>query len=359
MGNFLIFEKNQHLEEPQINDEMLTINNDFVDNKNSQHFIINIFKVIFILLLFIIIFIKANEIIIVEEWEKYSNNPVLGNKVTGTLFDPYIIIGKDGSYKMYVSWRKYGAIALTSSINGINWSDLKIVLNKGKDWENIVNRACVIFKDGIYHMWSTGQYKDQSKIGYAKSDDGINFVKLGNTVLIPEYKYEQNSVMNPHVIYDEQENLYKMWYAGGETYEPDVIGYATSKDGIKWDKYKDNPILEKREKKIYLDYYKVGACDVHKLSNNYYLMFYIGYSDLHTARIFVAYSKNGIDNWKRSFNPIIKPENNKFDGKACYKPSAIYNIKDNKWMLWYNGRNYNKEFIGLAFHNDSKIFKNI
>ena len=99
MGNFLIFEKNQHLEQPQINDEMLTINNDFVDNKNSQHFIINIFKVIFILLLFIIIFIKANEIIIVEEWEKYSNNPVLGNDLTGTVFDPYIIIDKDGHIK--------------------------------------------------------------------------------------------------------------------------------------------------------------------------------------------------------------------------------------------------------------------
>ena len=88
-------------------------------------------------------------------------------------------------------------------------------------------------------------------------------------------------------------------------------------------------------------------------------MFYIGYSDLHTARIFVAYSKNGIDNWKRSFNPIIKPENNKFDGKASYKPSAIYNIKDNKWMLWYNGRNNQKEFIGLALHSGSEIFKRI
>ena len=34
-------------------------------------------------------------------------------------------------YKMFVSWRPKGAIALTSSKDGINWSPLEIVLNKG------------------------------------------------------------------------------------------------------------------------------------------------------------------------------------------------------------------------------------
>ena len=39
---------------------------------------------------------------------------------------------------MFVSWRPKGAIALTSSKDGINWSPLEIVLNKGnnKSWEN-------------------------------------------------------------------------------------------------------------------------------------------------------------------------------------------------------------------------------
>ena len=30
-----------------------------------------------------------------------------------------------------------------------------------------------------------------------------------------------------------------MWYSGGEQYEPDAIGYATSKDGIDWTKCRD------------------------------------------------------------------------------------------------------------------------
>ena len=67
-------------------------------------------------------------------------------------------------------------------------------------------------------------------------------------------------------------------------------------------------------------------------------MFYIGYTDINTANIFITESKNGINNWKRNYNPIIKPSKNKFDNDACYKPSAIYDNKKKKWMIWYNGR---------------------
>lgn len=49
--------------------------------------------------------------------------------------------------------------------------------------------------------------------------------------------------MNPNAIYDKTEKIYKMNYATGEYYEPDVICYATSKNGIIWEKYKNNPIL--------------------------------------------------------------------------------------------------------------------
>ena len=130
----------------------------------------------------------------------------------------------------------------------------------------------------------------------AFSDDGYNFVKYNNNpVLEPEFDFEKQSVMNPHVIYDKEENLFKMWYSADETYEPDVICYATSKDGITWKKYEKNPIFTPNPKKLSLDWFNIGGCDVHKISNQKYLMFYIGYSDINTARIFVAKSKNGIN----------------------------------------------------------------
>ena len=65
-----------------------------------------------------------------EEWKKYSLNPVLGNNQTGTVFDPFVI-KYDNIYKMIVSWREKGVLALSTSTDGIIWSNLKIILNKG------------------------------------------------------------------------------------------------------------------------------------------------------------------------------------------------------------------------------------
>lgn len=332
---------------------------DKIPNKNyKRKKILRFFlKFIMINLLFFLStqFYNTNESII-GEWKKYEYNPILGNSKTGTLFDPYILIDK-GLLKMYLSWREKGNIALSISKDGIHWSDIKMVLDRGKkdSWDSIINRADVIYNNGMYHMWYTGQYLGSSKIGYASSKDGYNFTKLDNPILVSEYKFEKKSVMNPNVIYDKIENKYKMWYAAGETMEPDVICYATSKNGINWKKYKDNPIFTPNKNVSSLDFFKIGGCDVHKLSNNKYVMFYIGYSDINTARIFIAESKDGINNWKRSQYPIVFPSKNKFDSEACYKPAAFYYKKIHKWMLYYNGRTNNKEYIGLVTKNNYQI----
>ena len=325
----------------------------------SKKFII--IALLFIVIAIVIIYeIKLNEDTkLIKKWTKYSNEPVLGNKATGPVFDPYVIKDKDGKYRMYVSWRKEKAIAVTTSDDGINWTELKIVLNNDTStgWENDINRATVIYKDGIYHMWYTGQSNNISKIGYAASEDGYTFKRNEKPILMPEKNYEKQSVMNPYVIYDEEEQIFKMWYAAGETYEPDVIAYATSKDGINWNKYENNPILEKNIDNNSKDNFKVGACEVHKIENEY-VMFYIGYTDINTARIFVAKSKDGVTNWQRYGKaPIVKSTKGTFDEDACYKPTALWDEINNRWMLWYNGRHNANEYIGLAICDEYNFLK--
>lgn len=320
--------------------------------KNKRVKIILIVVIIFILSIITIFYqIHINS----NKWYKYLNNPVIGNEQTGSIFDPNVIKDSNGIYRMYVSWRNKGAIALSTSKDGINWSPLKIVLDKdlSTGWEDIVNRATVIYKDGMYHMWYTGQSNNISKIGYATSIDGYTFQKTNTPVIIPEQNWELQSVMNPYVLYDTKEGIFKMWYAAGETYEPDVLAYATSKDGLNWSKYKNNPIFKPNEDKETLDMFKVGACEVHKVTENEYIMFYIGYTDIDTARVFVAKSKDGITNWTRyGKKPIISPTKNNFDSDACYKPSAIWDEEEHKWMVWYNGRSGVKEYIGLVIFNN-------
>lgn len=308
--------------------------------------------IIFFLYLFTRIELKS------LEWIKYEHNPVLGNDKTGTIFDPFVI-KHNNIYQMYISWRPIGAIALSTSIDGINWSEPKIVLEKGNEqsWESIVNRACIIIYNKKFYLWYTGQHNGKSKIGIAISENGNEFIKYkNNPILVPEKDFEKDSIMNPYVIYDENEKIFKMWYSAGEVIEPDVICYATSKNGINWIKYQKNPIFTPNPNKLSFDSFKVGGCEVHKISKNKYLMFYIGYSDINTARIFVAKSNNGINKWERSDSPIIKPTKEQFDSDACYKPSVLYDKKKKIWMIWYNGRTKNVEFIGYAYNKNFHLF---
>ncbi|GHT55611.1 hypothetical protein AGMMS49982_21690 [Bacteroidia bacterium] len=291
------------------------------------------------------------------KWTKYENNPVLGGADLGTCFD-IAMLQEDGKYKMWFSWRPRKSLAYTESKDGINWSEPTIVLapNPDSGWENEINRPTVIKRDGVYHLWYTGQvwYNDWAKsgswIGYATSTDGIHFErKSDKPVLVPEKGWEkEHAVMCPNVEWDADTKLFTMWYSGGEIYEPNAIGYATSPDGLVWTKYKNNPIFS-CDKNTEWEHHKVAGGHVFK-HNDWYLMFYIGYENEHLARIGIARSKDGITNWERlPTNPIISPTPDGWDAEACYKPFVIYDKAEKKWRLWYNGRTGNLERIGLVF----------
>jgi predicted GH43/DUF377 family glycosyl hydrolase len=166
-------------------------------------------------------------------------------------------------------------------------------------------------------------------------------------VLSPEAAWEKAAVMCPHVIWDEQAKLYRMWYSAGEQYEPDSLGYATSPDGPTWTKYPGNPVFRPDPASSW-DQHKVTGAQVIKLGD-WYVMFYIGFRDTDHAQIGIARSRDGITNWERhAANPIIRPGPGKWDGDACYKPFAIFDGR--QWLLWYNGRLGGLEQIGLALH---------
>lgn len=287
---------------------------------------------------------------------KYPNNPVLGSKELGTCFDVYVT--KDnGRYRMDFSWRPKKALAVTFSDDGIHWEEPQITLAPKPEngWEENINRNCVLKIDGKYKMWYSAKARGYSYIGYAESDDGINFHRVQDEpILFSERPWEGFAVMNPCVLYDE--GIYKMWYAAGETFEPNVLAYAESKDGINWEKIKFNPIFTAEKENVY-EQDRVGGCQVIKTEDMGYVMFYIGYEDIHKAQICMARSDNGITGWVKSpLNPIVEPEKGSWDADACYKPSFLWNEQENKWMLWYNGRNGHDEYIGFVTKDGRELF---
>lgn len=279
-------------------------------------------------------------------WTKYGE-PLYGSKQTKSVFDPFVFM-EDETFVMILSERKNKSLVRLESADGIRWSAPQTILEPVEDtWEHLVNRATIV-KDSIYHLFYTGQSPDVSKIGHATSTDGISFTRDPmNPVLAPTEQEEGESVMNPCVVYNKNKGCFQMWYAAGENYEPDVIFYAESKDGQTWTKRKQ-PVLTKLSEHEW-EKAKVGGCDVKISEDGQYLMYYIGYQNEDVARICFATSSDGIV-WERTdSNLIIAPTQDGWDSDATYKPSYLEH--GGKAYLWYNGRSGRLERIGLATKN--------
>jgi predicted GH43/DUF377 family glycosyl hydrolase len=286
-------------------------------------------------------------------WKKSAANPILGGDL-GTCFD--VSVMKDGGrFRMWFSWRPKASVALAESEDGVHWGPPEIVLgpNSGVDWESDINRPVVLKRGNLYHMWYTGQARGHSWIGYATSPDGKAWKRMSEKpVLAPDKPWEKVAVMCPHVEWDEAAKGFKMWYSGGDQYEPDAIGYATSPDGLVWTKHDKNPIFAADPSREW-EQHKVTAAQVVRHAGGY-LMFYIGFRDEHRAQIGLARSKDGITGWERHpANPILRPGKDQWDHDACYKPFAL--LDGGRWMLWYNGRRGDREQIGLATHEGEDL----
>ncbi len=288
-------------------------------------------------------------------WKKYKGNPVLGDKETGTLFDPFIRC-VDNRYIMCVSRRRDDCLMFFDSLDGITWENERVILEgiPNSDWETKVNRGCFLIRDNQWYVWYTGQHNGKSRIGLAISRDGRSFSRISSMpVLIPEKDFEGDAVMNPCVLWDADKASFRMWYAAGENYEPDVLCYAESKDGVTWDKWPE-PVMKADVRKAYQQF-KVGACDILK-TKKAYVMAYIAYQNLDVARICVATSNDGILKWETlDENPILSPEKKQWDGHAVYKPTILYDHNRQIIRIWYNGRNGHCEKIGLAEKMGSTI----
>ncbi|NCO38792.1 MAG: hypothetical protein GW911_14255 [Armatimonadetes bacterium] len=288
-------------------------------------------------------------------WRKLQSNPVGGGEL-GTCFD-VSVLQEDGRFRMWFSWRPRKSLALVESLDGIHWGEPQIVLgpNPQTVWEEDVNRPAVLQRADGHHLWYTGQTPSRSYLGYATSPDGAAWTRQSaEPVLSAEPGWEKNTaVMCPHVLWEERLKLFRMWYSGGEQYEPNALGYATSADGLHWTKCSENPVFQPDAGSPW-ERHKVPACQIVQ-HNGWHVMFYIGFRDEHCAQIGVARSRDGVTGWERHpQNPILFPTGEGWDVEACYKPFAL--LEGDRWLLWYNGRRGNVEQIGLAIHSGRELW---
>ena len=157
------------------------------------------------------------------------------------VYNPSVIL--DGStYKM---WYDGGdAVGYATSADGITWEkhEEPVLTGSAGAWdEGGVSSSTVILEGETYKMWYSGIGASDYAIGYATSADGITWEKHEEPVLEKEGEWDEYGVFGPSVLYNGEE--YEMWYSGIGASDY-AIGYATSADGIVWEKH-EGPVLEK------------------------------------------------------------------------------------------------------------------
>ena len=215
-----------------------------------------------------------------------------------------------------------------------------------------INRGSIFYISDTKYILFTYQINGRSFI--IRNDYSYSLeIDLKNIFLCPSENYERMSVMNPYIFYFNKN--YYLFYSAGDTYEPDYICMALI-DNIcnqKIEKYIFNPVFKKGNK--FYNLHKVAFGDIICL-DDFVILFYIGYYNIHRAYINIAFCKKNTFPFFKDvdeLNPLIGPKFYEFS--SVYKPCIF---KDNdKLIIYFNRRIKRHETICYSVIEVNKIIK--
>ncbi len=294
-------------------------------------------------------------------WNKGQNNPVISNGASGSYDEVGTYAGSamlDGAtYKLWGMGMGIGGASyfgMWTSADGKTWAESSgiSIFNRSTSLQAFDNASIAtpwVIKDGVtYKMWYSGKSQDgRWRIGYATSSNGLTWNRGngGNPVLDRGgiARFDGGGVAYPSVIKDG--NTYRMWYSGViESTTIWQIGYATSANGISWTRQNNsNPVL---------GFGKKGTYDENGLlyprvvkDGPTFRLWYIG---INQKSICYASSTDGIS-WARDpNNPVMVPSATPgdFDGSALLEFAVM---RDGlKFKMWYTGDNAGTRTVGYA-----------
>jgi predicted GH43/DUF377 family glycosyl hydrolase len=286
------------------------------------------------------------------DWEKYSGNPVLSPGQSDSwenygVYAPFVLKHGDTLKMWYTGSKGYDVqqIGYAISFDGINWQKYQHnpVLKVGApgSWDSrYVGYSEIIIIDNTYHMWYGGHddFSNPSfQIGYATSPDGINWTKYAGNPVFPlgdTEEWESATLAGGSIFFDG--DTFHLWYGGcnNTDFINSRIGYATSQDGINWEKHPDNPI-----------FYGSGSWDSVSITvpcvivdTSGYKMWYQGYDGSDQGRIGYAISSDGI-NWSAMDTPVLDiGDPGSWDDQSVVNPHVL--LDDTLCHMWYLGEDY-------------------
>jgi hypothetical protein len=138
----------------------------------------------------------------------------------------------DNTYHMWYTGNSpspVGSIGYSSSADGINWTKYAGSI---QDWDYPYLRASQVIHDGSkYNMFYVAGVHPNYDIGYAYSEDGTNWTKYPNPVMLkgPAESWDSGGLFTGTVLFNDSRDSLRMWYGGGSGgTTTGRIGYATA-----------------------------------------------------------------------------------------------------------------------------------
>ena len=205
----------------------------------------------------------------------------------------------------------------------------------------MVYNPAAIYENKKYHLFYRaigGAWV--SKIGYAVSDDGENFIKDKHPALEPELEIEKNGIEDPRIVkigntfymsytaYDGNtarlclafSRDMKKWTRQGEVF-PSWDARKAQSFIVSWDKAQNNKTAKKH-------WNKAGGIFSEKINNKYWMIF-------GDRNLWLASSLNK-KIWQPYYKPFLKPRPDFFD--SVHIEMGPPPIKTRKgWLVLYHG----------------------
>ncbi|MGB8316853.1 MAG: hypothetical protein WCE54_01925 [Ignavibacteriaceae bacterium] len=224
--------------------------------------------------------------------------------------------GGKGKINIYINWNNQSMVWTDYSNNPV------FTINDSPASSIYVSTSKIFYEEGVFNMWYLSTYAaGRGNVWYTKSDDGLNWQSVSYQPVfagrnIPAW---DDYTVGPGAILKEN-NQYKMYYNGwNNQYGKWQIGFAVSNDGINWERY-DNPVLYADSSHEF----KIGVSSVLKIDGVYFMYYTSNdIENYDKMRINLATSSDGID-WKKfTNNPILSPTEN-WEGIGVNFPAVIY-----------------------------------
>jgi len=157
-------------------------------------------------------------------------------------------------------------------------------------------------------------------------------------------------VFHPWVYYDG--TMYHMIYVGvDENTTTWQLGYASSSNGINWDKYEDNPVIPLGPEDSFYDAGIINGCPI--MYNDTIRLFFTGFDGTSTYPSYYSYLRIGYAtstdfiNWDIHPEPVLDGDPGEWDEHVVAGPSVL--VQDDHFKMWYcGGHDYSSWEIGYA-----------